>query len=463
MANVMAPCTDSIMGSLPRAKAGVGSAVNDTTRQMGGAVGVAVFGSLMASHFTSAHDVEAVEDRAAAGAAQVTRQRRQGSRRRPSRPRPAKPFASQIINAANDSFVGGMHLVARSPRRITLLAAVGVACSCRLDRVTKRRRPRAGRRAEPACRPKSRPSRSADGRSPRARVRPGRRRDPACDAAILAATLEIFVEEGYARREHRRASRPGPVSARRRSTGAMRARPSWSSRRCGPAPASTTISPTPATCGPTSAACCRPWSTGCGAPTGKVLITFDGRASAPSRARSRVRSIGDRRQARPHAAVWSPARSTVATFRRTPTSSSSPSRARRCSGTTPSTGSRSPTTFPIGSSPRSCRTEFAVQSAPYSCSAGSTSFVNRSDALAASRRSRTERGADDDEPLETEISQPAQGFDAVLGRSEDAEPVGELVGEHGRPSRTGTRAGDSCRRTRESARGHRALHCWPVR
>jgi EmrB/QacA subfamily drug resistance transporter len=53
MANVMAPCTDSIMGSLPRAKAGVGSAVNDTTRQMGGAVGVAVFGSIIASHFTS--------------------------------------------------------------------------------------------------------------------------------------------------------------------------------------------------------------------------------------------------------------------------------------------------------------------------------------------------------------------------------------------------------------------------
>jgi EmrB/QacA subfamily drug resistance transporter len=53
MANVMAPCTESIMGSLPRAKTGVGSAVNDTTRQMGGAIGVAVFGSLMASHFTS--------------------------------------------------------------------------------------------------------------------------------------------------------------------------------------------------------------------------------------------------------------------------------------------------------------------------------------------------------------------------------------------------------------------------
>src|SRR5207247_3953403 len=52
MGNVMAPCTDSIMGSLPRAKAGVGSAVNDTTRQFGGAVGVAVFGSLLASRYT---------------------------------------------------------------------------------------------------------------------------------------------------------------------------------------------------------------------------------------------------------------------------------------------------------------------------------------------------------------------------------------------------------------------------
>jgi len=49
MALTMAPATTSIMGSLPLAKAGVGSAVNDTTRQMGGAVGVAVVGSVFAS------------------------------------------------------------------------------------------------------------------------------------------------------------------------------------------------------------------------------------------------------------------------------------------------------------------------------------------------------------------------------------------------------------------------------
>ncbi len=46
---VMGPLTESIMGSLPRARAGVGSAMNDTTRQTGGALGVAVIGSALAS------------------------------------------------------------------------------------------------------------------------------------------------------------------------------------------------------------------------------------------------------------------------------------------------------------------------------------------------------------------------------------------------------------------------------
>ena len=53
MGIAMAPATDSIMGSLPLAKAGVGSAVNDTTREIGGALGVAVLGSLTASAYSS--------------------------------------------------------------------------------------------------------------------------------------------------------------------------------------------------------------------------------------------------------------------------------------------------------------------------------------------------------------------------------------------------------------------------
>ena len=46
-----APATESIMGSLPPGRAGVGSAVNDTTRQAGGALGVAVIGSVFALRY----------------------------------------------------------------------------------------------------------------------------------------------------------------------------------------------------------------------------------------------------------------------------------------------------------------------------------------------------------------------------------------------------------------------------
>jgi EmrB/QacA subfamily drug resistance transporter len=49
MGLAQAPATESIMGALPREKAGVGSAVNDTTRELGGALGVAVIGSVLSS------------------------------------------------------------------------------------------------------------------------------------------------------------------------------------------------------------------------------------------------------------------------------------------------------------------------------------------------------------------------------------------------------------------------------
>jgi EmrB/QacA subfamily drug resistance transporter len=44
-----APATEAIMGVVPRAKAGVGSAVNDATRLLGATLGVAVIGSVYAS------------------------------------------------------------------------------------------------------------------------------------------------------------------------------------------------------------------------------------------------------------------------------------------------------------------------------------------------------------------------------------------------------------------------------
>jgi predicted MFS family arabinose efflux permease len=48
-----APATESIMGAVSRRQAGVGSAVNDTTRLLGGTLGVAVIGSVYASLYGS--------------------------------------------------------------------------------------------------------------------------------------------------------------------------------------------------------------------------------------------------------------------------------------------------------------------------------------------------------------------------------------------------------------------------
>ena len=48
-----APATEAIMGVVPKEKAGVGSAVNDATRLLGGTLGVAVIGSVSASLYAS--------------------------------------------------------------------------------------------------------------------------------------------------------------------------------------------------------------------------------------------------------------------------------------------------------------------------------------------------------------------------------------------------------------------------
>jgi EmrB/QacA subfamily drug resistance transporter len=47
------PATEAIMGALPAGKAGAGSAVNDTTREVGGTLGVAIVGSVLNSAYGS--------------------------------------------------------------------------------------------------------------------------------------------------------------------------------------------------------------------------------------------------------------------------------------------------------------------------------------------------------------------------------------------------------------------------
>jgi hypothetical protein len=53
MGMTSAPATEAIMGAVPKAKAGVGSAVNDATRLFGGTLGVAVIGSVAASLYSN--------------------------------------------------------------------------------------------------------------------------------------------------------------------------------------------------------------------------------------------------------------------------------------------------------------------------------------------------------------------------------------------------------------------------
>jgi EmrB/QacA subfamily drug resistance transporter len=56
MGLAMAPATEAVMGSLPKAKAGVGSAMNDVVRELGGTLGVAVLGSVVSTSYASGMD-----------------------------------------------------------------------------------------------------------------------------------------------------------------------------------------------------------------------------------------------------------------------------------------------------------------------------------------------------------------------------------------------------------------------
>ncbi|HEX6312937.1 MAG TPA: MFS transporter [Acidimicrobiia bacterium] len=71
MSVTVAPATGEIMASVPLSKAGVGSAVNDTTRELGGALGIAIMGSIVNTTYRSGIDLDGLslpaEARAAAG------------------------------------------------------------------------------------------------------------------------------------------------------------------------------------------------------------------------------------------------------------------------------------------------------------------------------------------------------------------------------------------------------------
>jgi EmrB/QacA subfamily drug resistance transporter len=116
MGFAMSPATDAIMGALPRAKAGIGSAMNDVVREVGGTLGIAVLGSILSSSYRSGMDettaglphgaAEAASDSVGA-AHEVGAQLGGGA-------------GAKLINSANSAFVDAMTTTA------TLAAATAV-------------------------------------------------------------------------------------------------------------------------------------------------------------------------------------------------------------------------------------------------------------------------------------------------------------------------------------------------
>ena len=117
MGMAMAPATESVMGSLPVEKASVGSAVNDTTRTTGGALGVAILGSLLASQYRGDMDqavsglpdgtAETASDTLSGGLAVAQRLGDPG-----------------LADAAQHAFMSGMHVAALAAAAVALAGAV---------------------------------------------------------------------------------------------------------------------------------------------------------------------------------------------------------------------------------------------------------------------------------------------------------------------------------------------------
>ena len=112
MGMTMAPATESVMGSLPIAKASVGSAVNDATRTLGGALGVAVLGSLLSSGYRAGMDgITGPAQDSLAGALAIAG--RAGGAR-----------GAELAATAQSAFVDGMHAAVLVGAAIAAIGAV---------------------------------------------------------------------------------------------------------------------------------------------------------------------------------------------------------------------------------------------------------------------------------------------------------------------------------------------------
>ncbi|GIF01388.1 hypothetical protein Ari01nite_88520 [Paractinoplanes rishiriensis] len=122
MANVMPPATESIMAALPREKAGVGSAVSNTIRQLGGALGVATLGAILSSAYRT--NLGTAADALPPAAAEAARESISGAYGVAGQLGPAAPA---LLDSANEAFLTAMHYAAMGSSLFALLGLVVAA------------------------------------------------------------------------------------------------------------------------------------------------------------------------------------------------------------------------------------------------------------------------------------------------------------------------------------------------
>ncbi len=129
MGTVMAPTTESIMSVVPRHKAGAGAAVNNSVRQVGGALGVAILGSLLANAYAArlgdAVDALPADLREEASTSLVATLGAVQQTLAGGDPE-AAGAAGRLVGPAREAFVAAMHLTAVGTALATALAAVVV-------------------------------------------------------------------------------------------------------------------------------------------------------------------------------------------------------------------------------------------------------------------------------------------------------------------------------------------------
>ncbi|MET8375476.1 MFS transporter [Streptomyces microflavus] len=122
MAHIMPPVTVAVMQALPREKAGSGSAINNTFRQVGGALGIAVLGSVLSTVYRG--DIEGHLSAVPAGVRDVAGESIEATLGVAEKlgPVAGKP----LVAAANEAFIGAMHVTALGSAAVALIGAVVV-------------------------------------------------------------------------------------------------------------------------------------------------------------------------------------------------------------------------------------------------------------------------------------------------------------------------------------------------